>query len=270
VKVDATSSKDEVRIAYTASGSGDPALVFIHGGLADRSFWASQMEFFAARHRVIALDLAGHGESAQNRTAWSMQAFGSDVCAVIQAQDLGRAILIGNSLGGPVAVEAALLAPDRIIGIVAVDTFHALDLRVDPSEARKQAEDFKTDFAGSLKRMVQMLFHPDADPAVVGDAERRMASTSSDTAWSMFRGLEAYDLGASVRRLKVPIRCINGDLFPVKMEENRLIYPDFDAIILPHTGHYPMLECPETFNRHLSQIVEALGAKARSTCCTGP
>ena len=37
-----------------------------------------------------------------------------------------------------------------------------------------------------------------------------------------------------------------------------LVYPDFDAIVLPHTGHYPMLECPETSNRHLSQIVEVL------------
>lgn len=114
-----------------------------------------------------------------------------------------------------------------------------------------------------------MLFHPDADLSVMRDAEQRMARTSSDTAWGMFRGFEAYDMGASVRRLKIPIRCINGDLFPVKMEENRLVYSDCDAIILPHTGHYPMLECPETFNRHLSQIVAALGATARSTCCTG-
>ncbi len=262
-------SEDGVRIAYTAAGDAGPALVFIHGGLADRSFWASQLEFFAARHRVIALDLAGHGESGRDRTAWSMQAFGSDVRAVINAQDVKRAVLIGNSLGGPVAVEAALLAPDRVIGIVAVDTFHALDLRVDPSEAQKQAEEFRTDFTGSLKRMVRMLFHPDADPSVVRDAEQRMAGTSSDTAWGMFRGIEAYDQGASVRRLKIPIRCINGDLFPVKMDENRLFYPDFDAIILPHTGHYPMLECPGTFNRHLSQIVENLGAKAWNTCCTG-
>jgi pimeloyl-ACP methyl ester carboxylesterase len=262
-------SEDGVRIAYTAAGNGDPALVFILGGLADRSFWSSQIEFFAGRHRVIALDLAGHGESGLNRTAWSMQAFGADVGAVIRAQDMKHAILIGNSLGGPVAVEAALLSPDRVIGIVAVDTFHVLDMRIDPSEAREQAEAFRSDFAGSLKRMVQMLFHPDADPSLMKDAEQRMAGTSGDTAWGMFSGFEGYDVGASVRRLRIPIRCINGDLFPMKMEENRLVYPDFDAIVLPHTGHYPMLECPETFNRHLSQIVEALGAKAWSTCCTG-
>jgi pimeloyl-ACP methyl ester carboxylesterase len=122
---------------------------------------------------------------------------------------------------------------------------------------------------GSLKRMVKILFHPDADAAVVRDVEQRMAGTSSDTAWGMFHGFAGYDVGASVRRLRVPIRCISGDLFPMKMEENQLVYPDFDAIVLPHTGHYPMLECPGTFNRHLLQIVEALGAKARNTCCTG-
>ena len=63
-------SADGVKIAYTAAGEGDPALVFIHGGLADRTFWSSQMEFFSGRHKVIALDLGGHGESGQNRAAW--------------------------------------------------------------------------------------------------------------------------------------------------------------------------------------------------------
>ena len=265
---DAVLSTDGVKITYAVAGNGEPALLFIHGGLADRTFWSSQMEFFAARHKVLALDLAGHGDSGRNRTAWSLQSFGFDVCAVIHAQELRRVILIGNSLGGPVAVEAALLEPDRVIGIVAVDTFHVLDLRIDPQGVRKRAEEFRSDFAGSLNRMVRMLFHPDADPTLVSDAEQRMARTSSDTAWGMLRGLEAYDVAASVRRLKIPIRCINGDLFPVKMEENRLVYPDFDAIILTHTGHYPMLECPETFNRHLSQIVEDLSAKEGSTCCT--
>jgi len=257
MKTGSTLSADRVKIAYATAGEDDPALVFIHGGLADSTFWSGQVEFFAFRYRVIALDLAGHGESGQNRTTWSIQAFGSDVVAVLEAEKVARSILIGNSLGGPVAIEAALIAPDRVIGIVAVDTFHVLDIRIGPSEAGERAESFRSDFAGSLKRMVQTLFHPDADPSLMKEAEQRMARTSRETAYGMFRGFEGYDMGASVRRLKAPIRCINGDLFPTKTAENRTVYPDFDAIVLPHTGHYPMLECPETFNSHLSQIVEA-------------
>jgi pimeloyl-ACP methyl ester carboxylesterase len=62
-----TTSFDGVCIAYTVSGAADTAFVFVHGGLADRSFWDGQHAAFAERFHVIALDLAGHGESGQNR-----------------------------------------------------------------------------------------------------------------------------------------------------------------------------------------------------------
>lgn len=248
-------SFDGVRIVYTSHGDGLPALIFIHGGLADRTHWSNQIEFFGDCHKVIALDLAGHGESGCSRAAWSMQAFGGDVVAVLEAEKVSRAVLIGNSLGGPVAAEAALLAPERVIGIVAVDTFHEFNLHVDAAEVKARAEEFRSDFAGSVKKMVAMLFHTDADPALMSEVEGRLSRTSPEAVWGMFQAFSGYDLAASVRGLKVPIRCINGDLFPMKIESNRLLYADFDAVVLPHTGHYPMLECPEEFNRRLTAIL---------------
>jgi sigma-B regulation protein RsbQ len=59
--------------------------------------------------------------------------------------------------------------------------------------------------------------------------------------------------------LKVPIRCINGDKFPLNQEAIRRVVPDFDAVVLPHIGHYPMLECPEEFNRQLGGMLDGLG-----------
>jgi pimeloyl-ACP methyl ester carboxylesterase len=56
-------SADGVRIAYTTKGECEPALVFIHGGLADRTCWSNQIDVFGERYKVVALDLAGHGES---------------------------------------------------------------------------------------------------------------------------------------------------------------------------------------------------------------
>jgi pimeloyl-ACP methyl ester carboxylesterase len=120
-----TASFDGVSIAYSVSGVADTALVFIHGGMADRSFWDGQHAAFAERFRVIALDLAGHGESGQNRREWGIPQFGRDVAAVMDAERVPHAVLIG----------------------------------------------------------------------------------------------------------------------------------DFDAVVLPHTGHFPMLECPEEFNRRLGEIV---------------
>jgi len=250
-------SADGVNIVYATKGEGEPALVFIHGGLADHTFWSNQMEAFSDRCKVIALDLAGHGESGVNRRTWSLQACGHDVKAVIEAEKVGRAVLIGNSMGGPVAAETALLAPDRVVGIVAVDTFHELNMRVDPDQAKARADAFRSDFDGSVKNMVRMLFHPDADPALMKDAEQRMLKCPASTAPGMFESFASYDMAATVRRLTVPIRCINGDLFPINFEANRAIHPDFDAVVLSHIGHYPMLECPEEFNRCLAGIVSA-------------
>jgi sigma-B regulation protein RsbQ len=260
IKIDrkTCASADGVTIVYSACGAGEPELVFIHGGLADRSFWDAELKAFAGRHRVIALDLAGHGESGTNRVKWGMPEFGADVKAVADAEKLKHMIIFGNSLGGPVAVEATLLMPSRVIGICGVDTFQSLDYKIAPEEARQRAEAFHKDFAGSVKEMTKALFHPDADPAVMADAEGRMARTSPDAAYAMFMGLGGYDPAASARRLTVPLRAINGDLYPTDFAGVRKIKPDFDAIIMKHMGHYPMLERPDEFNKHVAEVVAGL------------
>ena len=182
-------SADGVEIVYSAVGAGEPALVFIHGGVADRTFWDAQLQAFAGSHRVIALDLAGHGESGTNRTKWGLPEFGADVRAVVEAEKPRQVILFGNSLSGPVAIEAALLMPGRVLGVVGVDTFQSFDYVYSDADVLARAEAFRKDFAGSVKAMTKLLFHPDADPAIMADAERRMAKTSPEAMYEMFRSL---------------------------------------------------------------------------------
>ena len=248
---------DGVLIVYSAAGAGDPALVFIHGGLADRTFWEGQLREFAGLHRVVALDLPGHGESGLNRKKWGIPEFGADVKAVIEAEKLKNVIIFGNSLGGPVAIEAALLLPDRVLGVVGVDTFQVLNTRITPEEAKQRAEFFRRDFAGALKQMVRMLFHADADPALIAEAESRMGGTSPEAAHAMLLSFAGYE-GAVASRLTVPLRAINGDLYPTDVEGNRKVKADFDAVIMKHMGHYPMLERPTEFNNRVTEIVASL------------
>jgi len=249
---------DGVKIVYSAAGKGEPALVFIHGGLANRGFWDGQLKAFADRYRVIALDLPGHGDSGINRKKWGMPEFGADVAAVCAAEKLNKIILIGNSLGGPVAIEAALLLPGKAIGVIGVDTFQSLDYSYTPEQARQRAEAFRDDYAGAMKEMVKALFHKDADPELIADAERRMAKTSPEAAYQMFLSMGGYNPADSARKLTVPLRAINGDLYPTDFKAVRKIKPDFDAVIMAHTGHYPMLELPQEFNRNLVEIVARL------------
>lgn len=250
-----TASFDGVSIAYSVSGVADTALVFIHGGMADRSFWDGQHAVFAERFRVIALDLAGHGESGQNRREWGIPQFGRDVAAVMDAERVPRAVLIGNSLGGPAAIEAALFTGTRALAVVGVDTFQDMGRTMDLKQMHEMAEAWRRDFHGMLEQMLRVLLYPETPPSLVEDVRGRMSRTPVDTVCAMFRSFGGYDTGASARQLRVPVRCINGDRFPTDVESIRRVIGDFDAVVLPHTGHFPMLECPEEFNRRLAEIV---------------
>lgn len=249
---------DGVEIVYSVCGSGEPALVFIHGGLADRGFYDAQLQAFGGRHRTIALDLAGHGESGGNRVKWGIPEFGADVAAVVDAEGVKRAVLIGNSLGGPAAVEGALRLGERAVGVVGIDTFQALG-PITAEEAKGRAEALRKDFRGFLKQMVAALFHADADPKVVAWSEERMARTRPEPLYAMFLSFGGYDTETSVRRLKVPLRAVNGDLYPTDVEGVRKVKADFDAVIMTHMGHYPMIERPEEFNRLLAGVIADLG-----------
>jgi pimeloyl-ACP methyl ester carboxylesterase len=251
-------SADGVEIAYTARGAGNLALVFIHGGLADRTFWAPQLDGLADRFRVVALDLAGHGESGRGRKAYTTGAWGEDVRAVVNALHLDRVVLIGNSLGGAVALEAARLLRGRVLGVVGVDTLHDLTYTVDAAAAHARAEAFRTDFAATCRAMVSSLFHPGMQPELQAWAERKMCATPPEVVVSMMEGFAGYDTAAAARAAGVPIRAINGDLWPIRTDVNRTVVKDFDAAVMKDAGHYPMLEHPKEFNRILAETIRAL------------
>jgi pimeloyl-ACP methyl ester carboxylesterase len=254
-------SADGVEIAYTETGSGPVSLLFIHGGLASRAFWAPQLAELAGTFRMAALDLAGHGESGRNRDNWSIAAFAGDVCAVAEARDLRNLVLAGNSLGGPVALEAAPRLAGRVIGVVGVDTLHEAGLVFPPEEARAQAAAYREDFQGTCAAMCHALFHPGEHLQLQSWALKIMLAMDQEVVARMMEGLSGYDLGTAFGRAGVPIRAINGDLWPTRIEANWKLAPDFDAVIMKGAGHYPMLERPGEFNELLTETVNGLAAR---------
>jgi pimeloyl-ACP methyl ester carboxylesterase len=254
-------SADGVEIAYRDQGVGPVAIVFIHGGLADRSFWAPQFSGLAGGYRLVALDLAGHGASGRNRKGWTIAAWAADVRAVADALRLDRVVLVGNSLGGPVALEAAALLKGRALGVIGVDTLHDATQVIPPADAHARAEAFRKDFAGACHGMVEALFHPGTQAELRAWAEKRMCAGPPEVAVGMMEGFGGYDMAKAFRNAGVPIRAINGDLWPTRVEINRTVTPDFQAVIMKGAGHYPMLERPAEFNRLLLETVRALERK---------
>jgi pimeloyl-ACP methyl ester carboxylesterase len=256
-----TKSPDGVDIAYSEAGSGPVSLLFIHGGLASRAFWAPQLAALADTFRMAALDLAGHGDSGRNRETWPISAFAGDVCAVAGALDLRNLVLVGNSLGGPVALEAAPRLAARAIGVVGVDTLHAAESAFPPEEAQARAASYRADFKGACAEMCGALFHPGEHLELQAWALKIMFAMDQEVVARIMEGLAGYDLGAVFRQAGLPIRCINGDLWPTQADANRTLAPDFGAVIMKGAGHYPMLERPDEFNRILAGVANELAAR---------
>src|SRR5882672_7797720 len=129
-------SADGVPIHYATQGQGEIAVVFVHGWAINRRYWDAQVPVFAHTHRLVTLDLAGHGRSGSERKDWTMAAFGQDVRAVVEALSLKKVVLVGHSMSGNVILEATRAMPERVVGLVPVDTLLDVDEVTSDAEVR--------------------------------------------------------------------------------------------------------------------------------------
>ncbi|MFI7133778.1 alpha/beta fold hydrolase [Nonomuraea sp. NPDC050153] len=110
-----------IRLVYREEGDPTaPPLLLIHGRTADHNDWNGITQHFAARHHVIALDLRGHGAS-DYPGSYEMPEMAEDVVALLDHLGIGRATLVGHSLGGIVAYHLAMNHPDRVERLVLED-----------------------------------------------------------------------------------------------------------------------------------------------------
>ena len=249
---------DGVSIAYTIRANDSPALVFIHGWMCDQSFWDAQVEPMSESYTVVTIDLAGHGQSGMNREEWSLMTFGTDVQTVVEHLGLNEVILIGHSMGGPVALEAARLMPDRVLGVIAVDALHNANFEYDPERKAGFLAAWDQDFAGTCTSFVTSMFPETADPALVDRVKASMCEGPAQSSVAQFRQFLDYDMKAALEAVDVPVRCINAGLWPTNSDVNRAYHEDFDAVIIDGPGHFLMMEIPEEFNAHLSLAVAEL------------
>ncbi len=251
-------TEDNVAISYDVHGKGKPVLVFVHGWCCDKRYWSYQVPYFGSRYRVVTIDLAGHGLSGLGRRSWTIEAFGGDVVAVINKLNIERAILIGHSMGGSVIIEAVRRMPDRVVGLVGVDTLHNVETTYPEEQIEEFISGFQGDFKGNTREFVRDMFPSGSDPYIV---ERIVEDMSSAPPWvgvGVLRGYFRYDVTEALKQVTVPIYCINSDLLETNVEANRRHAVSFDVKLMPGMGHFIMIEDPETFNRLLDEIVSEL------------
>jgi pimeloyl-ACP methyl ester carboxylesterase len=259
ITVDNAVSADGVSIAYEVRGEGEPALVFVHGWCCDRSYWNEQLPHFAQKHKVVAIDLAGHGESGLDRKEWTMGAFGEDVVAVVNKLNLDQIVLVGHSMGGFVILEAARRMPQLVIGLVGVDTLQNFEDKFAQEQIDDMFTPLRSNFAEGTRNFVRTMFTPTSDSALVEKIASDMSSAPQDVGLGALEGYVDFQNNEIIRVLQevqAPIVCINSDKYPTNAEANQQYASSFKAMIMSGVGHFNMIEDPETFNRLLEHTIQ--------------
>ena len=114
---------DGRRLAATEkNGAGDTLVVLVHGWCCRRSDWHAYLESAPETVSFLAPDLPGHGDSASTPGTWTVAGMARDLAAMVNARRPARVVLVGHSMGGAVALEAAALL-ESVAAVVFVDTF---------------------------------------------------------------------------------------------------------------------------------------------------
>jgi len=258
-KSEVVNASDGVPIHYSVQGKGEPALVFIHCWACNRHFWDNQVAEFSKTYRVVTIDLPGHGESGQGRKSYSVESYGDDVKTVVTKLNLKRVVLVGSSMGGPIALEATRRMPDRVVAIVPVDTLQNVEQKVPQEQLDAVFQQMQADFkAATTSLLNQFFFSPTTPPAVRERIINETIAQKPEVVLPILKAVFSYDAAPGLREVKVPIRAINADRVPTDVTANRKYAPQFEVAIIKGTGHYPMLEDPARFNQMLAEILRNL------------
>lgn len=259
---DFAESADGVSVCYEMRGSGTPALVFVHGWSCDRSYWSHQLGHFAKRSQVVAVDLAGHGESGTGRPSSTMKAFGDDVAAVVEKLGLQDIVLIGHSMGGDVIAEAALQLPGRVRGLIWVDVYSSLGAPRTPEDIDLFEAPFRADLVIATRDLVRGMFPPGANPKLVEWVVFDMSAAPPETALDALHHSISNDgpIVERLRELTLPVVAINPDDGSTDIES--LERYGVNTVLVPGVGHFLMMEDPNAFNVALGEAIDAMGKQA--------
>ncbi|MDN3691271.1 alpha/beta hydrolase [Chryseobacterium tructae] len=252
-------SSDGQKIHYKESGSGNSAIIMIHGWLGNAEWWTDQQKYFTASYRIIQMDLAGHGKSDSSRTEWTSSGYADDIKAVANAISSSEIILIGHSMSGAYVLEASLKIP-KVKALILIDTLQNLDESFTEEQAEQmQFAQYRADFKNAVENMLpQYLFAEKTPEDVKSRIQHEFLQNESERAINLLKPLYKTDFKEIAKQVQVPVIAINSDNFPTNLEGNRKYVKNYDYVTITEVGHYPMLEKPEEFNTILDGVLKRL------------
>lgn len=259
-------------IAFDRSGAGEPPLVFIHGFGCAREDWAEQVRHFCGGHTCLACDLPGFGETPPMTSEISMQAFARLVLEVMDAEGLGRAVLVGHSMGCRPIMEASILAPDRVAGLVLIDPGRG-STDYEPSRRQFESAIATHGFANHARGMFENMFFDSQYDALRDRLAVRAAGIDADAAvatylamlrWDAERSEAAFaEVSAPTLVLQSTTRApgelrrplVAGEMSPFQeLMMQRIAQCETESY--PGLGHFTMIEAAAGVNERIERFLD--------------
>lgn len=239
------------------AGQG-PAIIFLHGTGGSGKVWFNQLRRFEPAYHVIAPDLPGYGQTPLFDAIRSIDDYPDFVRALMDAAGLARAVLVGNSMGGRVALQLALDHPERVAGLVLVN---ASGLRLPDLPTVNVRETDPRDFAAKL------FYKASPRSASAGALAERLAETpeqrrAHETMRRLTAGPLRRDMQERLGAIQAPTLVVWGEgdqIIPLAYGEAFAAgIPDARLAVIPRAGHVPMIERPGAVNEAIAAFLEGL------------
>jgi len=239
-------------------------VLLIHGAGDSAGIWERQVEALGSAHRLIALDLPGHGARRGELAHHHHAANAGEVEGALVDAGVERAVVVGHSLGGGVALTYALGQPARLRALVLVAS--GARLRMHPSllDAARQKAEAAAGSTAPTGPVVppERCLAPGADPAVGAWLAAHGGQATAQAVYADFQANDAFDVMDRLAEVRVPTLVVGGAqdaMTPPKFVQYLAdTIPGAQLALLESAGHYPMVEQADAFNRRLAEFLAAL------------
>lgn len=251
------------KVYYQVMGQGEPSLVLIHCWNGDHTLWRFNAPELAKKHKLVLVDILGHGQSDKPKVDYTLDFMAGGVAAAIKASGVKKPVLAGHSMGGPVARVVIRQNPGMASGLILVDSA-IFPLPKDPkilAGRQKMFDDLiaglKKDFKGNLVPFLQPMLSPNMKPEVKKILEDKMLAADPYVAISCMKTMsDPKNWDFKPLKLKTMAQLARNPYYPPDVEQQmRKIFPNLTYKQWEKVGHWIQMEKPELFNQ---QVLEFL------------
>ncbi len=247
-----------VNLSFDDRGKGAPPLLFIHDLACDHTAFAPQLDYFRSGHRVVAVDLRGHGESDKPDQEYTIAGFADDVAWICYELGVYSPVLCGHGLGGLIAVELASRHPELPAALVVLDSPLASSLET-AGFLRSLGEQLRSPcFSEILKNVIAGLFSVRTDRSHRDRMIKAASIVSQRTAVTTVADFLAWDVAAGAAACRVPMLYVDAGVQATNLDQLRQTIPDSTVERIEGAGHFLQLHAPNWTNQTIERFLRRL------------